>query len=92
LSSGVRQDYRLHPSGYSVPFAASKDGTQSATVRRTQGARAVGACDEGEVIVEETPVSAGREVLVTKAIAVEKVRFFKKGMTRNVSPVRGNRL
>ncbi|HMG36283.1 MAG TPA: DUF4331 family protein [Blastocatellia bacterium] len=52
---------------YSVEFAASKDGTQTATVRRTQGARAVGPCDDGEVIVEQAPVSAGREALITKA-------------------------
>src|SRR5437899_1138900 len=52
---------------YSVEFAASNDGTQTATVRRTQGARAVGPCDEGEVIVEQAPVSVGREALITKA-------------------------
>src|SRR5215510_15874841 len=52
---------------YGVQFAASEDGTQTATVRRTQGARAVGPCDDGEVIVEQAPVSAGREALITKA-------------------------
>jgi hypothetical protein len=52
---------------YSVEFAASKDGTETATVRRTQGARAVGPCDDGEVIVEQAPVSVGREALITKA-------------------------
>src|SRR5215813_2737619 len=52
---------------YSVQFAASEDGTQTATVRRTQGARAVGPCDDGEVIVEQAPVSVGREALITKA-------------------------
>jgi hypothetical protein len=52
---------------YSVQFAVSKDGTQTATVRRTQGTRAVGVGDEGEVIVEEAAVSVGREALVTKA-------------------------
>ena len=46
---------------YSVEFAASKGGTQTATVRRTQGPRAVGPCDDGEVIVEQAPVSAGRK-------------------------------
>jgi hypothetical protein len=51
---------------YSVEFAF-RDGTQTATVRRTQGERAVGPCDDGEVIVEQAPVSAGREALITKA-------------------------
>jgi hypothetical protein len=52
---------------YSAQFAACEDGTQTATVRRVQGARATGACDEGEVIVEKAPVSVGREAAVTKA-------------------------
>jgi hypothetical protein len=51
---------------YSVEFA-SRDGTQTATVRRTQGERAVGPCDDGEVIVDQAPVSDGREALITKA-------------------------
>lgn len=52
---------------YGVRFASSEDGQQTATVRRIQGARAAGMCDDGEVIVEEAPVSVGREALVTKA-------------------------
>ena len=52
---------------YSVRFASSEDGKQTATLRRTQGARAAGVCDEGEVLVEGAPVSVGREALVTKA-------------------------
>src|SRR5712692_8234724 len=52
---------------YGVRFASSEDGQQTATVRRIQGARAAGVCDDGEVIVEEAPVSVGREALVTKA-------------------------
>ncbi len=52
---------------YSVQFASSENGKQTATVRRAQGARAVSFCDVGEVIVEEAPVSFGREALVTKA-------------------------
>src|SRR5438876_3795648 len=52
---------------YTVRFASSEDGQQTATVRRIQGARAAGVCDDGEVIVEEAPVSVGREALVTKA-------------------------
>ena len=52
--------------GYSVQFASSEDGKQTATVRRLQ-VRAAGAGDDGEVIIEEAPVSVGREALVTEA-------------------------
>ena len=52
---------------YSVQFSSSGDGKQTGTIRRIQGVRAVGVGDEGEVIVREAPVSAGREALVTKA-------------------------
>jgi Domain of unknown function (DUF4331) len=51
---------------YSVQFTSSGNGGQTATVRRIQGKRAVGAGDEGEVIVQQAPVSVGREALVTK--------------------------
>jgi Domain of unknown function (DUF4331) len=50
-----------------VQFASSENGKQTATVRRTQGARAVGVCDDGEVMVENAPVSVDREALVTNA-------------------------
>src|SRR5712671_1631442 len=50
----------------SEPFASTENGKQTATVRRAQGARAVSFCHVGEVIVEEAPVSFGREALVTK--------------------------
>src|SRR5258707_1390457 len=52
---------------YSAQFSSSGDGKQTAMLRRTQGARAGGVGDEGEVIVEGAPVSVGREALVTKA-------------------------
>jgi Domain of unknown function (DUF4331) len=52
---------------YGVRFASSENGKQTATVRRTQGARAVGVCDDGEVMVENAPVSVEREALVTNA-------------------------
>jgi hypothetical protein len=44
---------------YSVQFSSSGDGKQTATVRRIQGVRAAGVGEEGEVIVEEAPVSVG---------------------------------
>ena len=52
---------------YSVQFASSEDGKQTATVRRLQGVRAAGVGEEGEVIVQQAPVSVGQEALVTKA-------------------------
>jgi hypothetical protein len=52
---------------YGVQFASSENGKQTATVRRTLGARAVGVCDDGAVVVENAPVSVEREALVTKA-------------------------
>ena len=52
---------------YSVQFSSSEDGTQTATVRRIHGARAAGFGEEGEEIVKDAPVSAGREALVTRA-------------------------
>jgi hypothetical protein len=52
---------------YSVQFASSGDGKQTATVRRIHGVQAAGVCDDGEVIVEGAPVSVGRDALTTKA-------------------------
>src|SRR5215469_1836484 len=58
---------------YSVQFASPEDGKQTATVRRLQGVRAAGVGEEGEVIVQQAPVSVGQQALVTKAGAY---RFF----------------
>src|SRR6185369_6045064 len=52
---------------YSVRFRSCDDGKQTATLRRVQGAPAAGPCDEGEIIVEEAPVSTGKEALLTEA-------------------------
>jgi len=52
---------------YSVQFASSEDGKQTATVRRIQGKQDDGVGEDGEVLVEEAPVSVGREALMTKA-------------------------
>jgi hypothetical protein len=52
---------------YSVQFASSEDGKQIATVRRLQGAPAAGVDEEGEVIIQQAPVSGGREPAVTEA-------------------------
>jgi hypothetical protein len=50
---------------YSLQFRSSGDWKQTATLYRVQGARAAGACDQGEVIIDQAPVSTGREALVT---------------------------
>src|SRR5204862_1120743 len=51
---------------YSVRFASSEHGQQTATVRRIQGARAAGFGDDGEVVVQGGRVSVGPEALVTE--------------------------
>src|SRR5215467_3772685 len=53
--------------GCTVQFTASEGGKQTATVRRIQGAQAVTPGDDGEIVVQGAPVSAGRTALVTKA-------------------------
>jgi hypothetical protein len=52
---------------YSAQFRLNAGGKQVATLRRTQGAQAAGAGDQGEVIVDEALVSGGNEALVTNA-------------------------
>src|SRR6266850_2581681 len=58
---------------YSVQFASSEHGQQTATVRRFQGARAAEFGDDGEVVVQGGRVSVGREAWVTE---VGDFRFF----------------
>jgi len=58
---------------YRVRFSASKGGTQTATLRRAEGAQAAGAGDGGQAILEGAPVSTGREAQVTE---VGNYRFF----------------
>ena len=52
---------------YSVQFASSEDGKQTAIVRRLQGVQAAGVGEQGEVIVQQASVSIGREAVVTEA-------------------------
>src|ERR1051326_5047189 len=58
---------------FSVQFAYSEDGQQTATVRRLQGAQAAGFGDDGEVVAQGARVSVGQEALVTE---VNDFRFF----------------
>jgi Domain of unknown function (DUF4331) len=52
---------------YRVRFSASEGGTQTATLRRVEGAQAAGTGDGGHAIVERAPVSTDREARVTEA-------------------------
>jgi Domain of unknown function (DUF4331) len=52
--------------GCSVQFSPLRDGKQTATVRRLQGKQAAGMGDEGEGIVQQAPVSVGKEALMTQ--------------------------
>jgi Domain of unknown function (DUF4331) len=52
---------------YQVRVSPSKDGGQTATVRRFEGALPIGKSDGGRVIAEGVPVSMGREAQVTEA-------------------------
>jgi hypothetical protein len=52
---------------YRVRFSSSGGGTQTATLRRVDGAQAAGTGEGGQVIVERVPVSTGREAQVTQA-------------------------
>ena len=52
---------------YRVRFSFSADGSQTATLRRVEGAQAAGTGDSGQVIIEAAPVSTGRDARVTEA-------------------------
>ena len=52
---------------YRVRFSPFKSGAQTATLRRIDGPQAAGIGDGGQVIVEDAPVSAGRETRVSEA-------------------------
>jgi hypothetical protein len=52
---------------YRVRFSSSKGGTQTATLRRVEGAQAPTTGDDGQIIVEGVPVSTGRDARVTQA-------------------------
>jgi len=52
---------------YQVRFTPSKDGGQTATVRRLEGAQAAGISEAGQIIVERAPVSTGFDAQVIQA-------------------------
>src|SRR6476659_2875658 len=52
---------------YQVRFSSSKGGTQTATLRRVEGAQAAATGDDGEIILEGVAVSTGRDARVKQA-------------------------
>jgi hypothetical protein len=52
---------------YRVRVTSSKDGAQTATLRRVEGAQAGGTGDDGQIIFEGVPVSTGSETRVAEA-------------------------
>jgi len=59
-----------------VRFSASEGGKLTATLRRAEGIHAAGTGDGGQAIVDDAPVSMGREARVTDA---GDYRFFAAG-------------
>jgi hypothetical protein len=58
---------------YRVRFSPYQGGAQTATLRRVEGLKAIGAGDGGQTILEGAPVSTGLEARVTEA---GDLRFF----------------
>jgi hypothetical protein len=58
---------------YRMCFSSSADGSQTATVRRVEGAQAAETGDSGQVTIAAAPVSTGRDARVTEA---GRYRFF----------------
>jgi hypothetical protein len=58
---------------YRVRFSSEKDGSQTATLRRVEGAEAAGMGDGGQLVVEAAPVSTSRNASMTEA---NGYRFF----------------
>ena len=58
---------------YRVRFSASENGSQTATLRRVEGAQAAGTGDGGEIILKSAQVSTGRDARVAET---GEYRFF----------------
>jgi hypothetical protein len=74
FAPGALYEFRIDNNGdaiaditYSAQFSSRDDGKQTATMRRILGASALGAGEEGEVIVKDAPVSTGTEARVRTA-------------------------
>jgi len=80
FSPEAQYEFRIDTDGdgiaditFGMRFSSREDGSQTATVRRLEGAGAVGRSDSGQVIVEAAAVSTGRNARVTEA---GRYRFF----------------
>jgi hypothetical protein len=74
FASGALYELRIDTNGdavaditYQVRFSPSKDGGQTATLSRFEGAQPIGKSDGARVLAEGVPVSLGREAQVTQA-------------------------
>src|SRR5271156_2471981 len=52
---------------FRVRFSPAEGGTQTATLRRVEGLKAIGSGDDGQTIIEKALVSTGPEARVTEA-------------------------
>ena len=52
---------------YRVRVSSSEDGSQTATLRRVEGAEAAGTGDGGQIIIDAAPVSTDRDARVAEA-------------------------
>ena len=52
---------------YRVLFSSSESGTQTAVLRRVEGAQAAGMGADGQTVLEGAPVSTGRDARITDA-------------------------
>src|SRR3982074_562631 len=52
---------------YRARVSSSEDGSQTATLRRVEGAEAAGTGDGGQIIIEAAPVSMDRDARVAEA-------------------------
>jgi hypothetical protein len=74
FAPGALYEFRIDNNGdaiaditYSVQFSSRDEGKQTATLRRILGASALGAGEEGKVIVKDAPVSTGKKALTKTA-------------------------
>jgi Domain of unknown function (DUF4331) len=74
FAPGALYEFRIDNNGdaiaditYSVQFSSRDEGKQTATLRRILGSSALGAGEEGKVIVKDAPVSTGKEALTKTA-------------------------
>lgn len=60
-------ELKIDTNGDAVADPSRDGGPQTATVRRVEGAQAAGTGEDGQIIVDQAPVSTGHDALVTDA-------------------------